>query len=238
MIISKQTEAVFSYLVFISYFLLFRYRFTYINIGSPGRNNDSYIFEKSQLKQQHVNHPLFSSKRRIISNTSVPICLIGDSAFRLSSFLMKPYPGNNISDEERHFNYVLSRSRRVVENAFGHYKARFRRIGKGLEVDITNAPIIIKACCILHNILIEKKDDIPQQWVNEATLSNNSRSHLQPEFSTVVGDNNLSAVGIRNAIATYLFESENLGNSLLTFIHPNNFNKNFLFSVQVLSESN
>lgn len=123
---------------------------------------------------------------------------------------MKPYPGSDLTEEQKNFNYVLSRSRRVVENAFGHLKGRFRKIGKGLEVDIANAPIIVKTCCILHNVLISKKDEVLQQWVTEITLSSSSGHRSQPQFSTTVGDSNISAIGIRNTIAAFLFQNKDL----------------------------
>ena len=53
---------------------------------------------------------------------------------------------------------------RMVENAFGHLKARFRRIGKGIDNKVGNAPIIVRACCVLHNFLNERNDNIYHLW--------------------------------------------------------------------------
>lgn len=66
---------------------------------------------------------------------------------------MKPFsqPGD-AGSVSRVFDYHLSRARRVVENAFGRLKARFRILHKGPENDLPNVRLIIRACCVLHNI--------------------------------------------------------------------------------------
>ncbi|XP_058817539.1 putative nuclease HARBI1 [Topomyia yanbarensis] len=179
-----------------------RYRFTYINVGVPGRSNDSTIFENSALKSLHDSHSLFQQYSKIIDGVNVPILLIGDSAFKLSQNLMKPFPfAINQNEDERLFNYVLSRCRRVVENAFGHLKARFRKIGRGLEVDICNANRIIKACCILHNLCNDHNDTINKSWTAEIK-TNTSRP--QPQRGLSIKADSQSGTTVRRAIMRYL----------------------------------
>jgi len=45
-------------------------------------------------------------------------CLVGDDAFPLKTYLIKPYNSVPLTKEEKIFNYRLSRARRIVENAF------------------------------------------------------------------------------------------------------------------------
>lgn len=111
--------------------IIFRYRVTYINIGSPGRVHDSRIFEESKLKEQHETNQLFYQKCKVINGIKVPCLLLGDSAFRLRKYVMKPYPFvPNMDPVHRHFNYLLSKARRVIENVFGHIIARWRILNK------------------------------------------------------------------------------------------------------------
>ena len=48
-----------------------------------------------------------------------PFALVGDEAFPLRSYLMKPYAQRNLQPDQRIYNYRVSRARRTVENAFG-----------------------------------------------------------------------------------------------------------------------
>ena len=60
---------------------------------------------------------------KLISGVHVPIVILGDPAYPLLSWLMKPYIGTGLLTQvQRRFNYRLSRTRVVVECAFGQLK--------------------------------------------------------------------------------------------------------------------
>ena len=46
--------------------------------------------------------------------------------FPLKDWIRCPYPGKSITEEQKMYNYRLSRDRRVIENAFGILVARWR----------------------------------------------------------------------------------------------------------------
>ena len=48
-----------------------------------------------------------------------PYVIVGDDAFALKPFLMKPYPQQDLDLERRICNYRFSRAQRIVENVFG-----------------------------------------------------------------------------------------------------------------------
>ncbi|XP_034487551.1 protein ANTAGONIST OF LIKE HETEROCHROMATIN PROTEIN 1-like [Drosophila innubila] len=70
----------------------YRDRFMFVDIGSPGGCNDSFIFQRYTLCEMIDSCQLLDSKSKEICGVNVPIFLIGDSAFRFSPKLMKPYP--------------------------------------------------------------------------------------------------------------------------------------------------
>ncbi|XP_036322169.1 uncharacterized protein LOC118736184 [Rhagoletis pomonella] len=164
-----------------------KYRFSYIHCGSPGRCNDSSIFEKSSLKRELQECALLDELSWQYGSTKIPVHVIGDSAFRLSQHLMKPYPHSvNNTPEQKKLNYILSKCRRVVENAFGHLKARFRRIGKGVDNHV------------LHNFLIAQKDSIVENWVVEMQRD----SRCNPQCSNNQSDRSEGEL-IRNSLKEY-----------------------------------
>jgi len=83
---------------------------------------------------------------------------------------MEPYPFyTTASKEQRNFNCKLSKTRRVVENAFGLLKARFRFIGKGLDIHYKNNKAVILVCCISHHILNEHNSATNDAWQQTAS---------------------------------------------------------------------
>lgn len=75
-----------------------------------------------------------------------------------------------IDTSAEEFNYRLSRTRVVVEIAFGRLKARWRRLSKQIEMDIKNVPNVIAACCVLHNLCETHGDSFNEEWLQEVDL--------------------------------------------------------------------
>lgn len=85
--------------------------------------------------------------------------IIGDEAFALKTYLMKPFPHrqsrNNII--LYNYNFRLCRARRVMENVFGILTKKWRIYKGPIEVKENTTVKIILATCILHNYLRIKK---------------------------------------------------------------------------------
>ncbi|CAM5130584.1 unnamed protein product, partial [Natator depressus] len=126
-------------------------RFTNINMGWPGKVHDAHIFRNSGLFQKLQEGTLFPDQKITVGDVEMPICILGDPAYPLMHWLMKPYTGSLDSSQEL-FSYRLSKCRMVVECAFGRLKARWRSLLTHLDLSETNIPTVITACCVLHNI--------------------------------------------------------------------------------------
>ena len=100
----------------------------------------------------------------------IPFAIVGDDAFQLTSYMLKPYKGRSLTDEQTIFNYRLSRFRRCSENAFGIWAARFRvflsRINLRSRTKITK---VILAGVVLHNMLCEmsRHSYIPMDFADQ-----------------------------------------------------------------------
>lgn len=85
---------------------------------------------------------------------------------------MKPYARQNLTREERIFNYILSRTRRCVECAFGILTAKWRCLKTELHMYPENVDIV-KCICLLHNIIIDKEGLTSLENVMESVPMNN-----------------------------------------------------------------
>ena len=111
-------------------------------------------------------------------NVSVKPFIIGDSAYELKPWMLKPHTNAVLSDKQRNFNYRLSRARMVIEGAFGQLKGRFRVLMRKSECSKETVKIMALACVALHNMRHEL-DDRAKKAMNvqfdEVTLAERPR---------------------------------------------------------------
>ena len=79
--------------------------------------------------------------------------ILGDNAFPLKLWLMKPYSRHSMDLKVRIFNYRISRGRRVVQNAFGIITSHFRIFQSLMQHEPPVATRVVMACLVLHNLL-------------------------------------------------------------------------------------
>lgn len=137
------------------------YRFLYINVGAKGSASDGGIFNACPLSTAIMNNTVNIPNRRPLPGRTmaIPHCIVADDAFSASESLIKPIPGQNLSRDNRIFNYRLSRARRVIENAFGIASARWRILRNEIEHKPETMKKIVAAICVLHNFCLRHNAD-------------------------------------------------------------------------------
>lgn len=133
-------------------------RFMHVDIGAYGSEGDASIFNGSNLGAKVIRDTLTLPDNTTIGSMSVPYFFVADDAFPLCARIMKPYcPGRGkpLTEQERIFNYRLSRARRCVENAFGVLSGKWLCLSPTMFCGPDRAQKIVSACCILHNFLLK-----------------------------------------------------------------------------------
>ncbi len=130
------------------------YKFTWVEVGANGTSSDVQIFEDCDLKA--------AIDQRVIGFPP-PDCLpdddkdtlyffVGDDAFPLRTYMMKPYGRLRLEVPERIYNYRMSHCQRVSENAFSILDNRYAcplSVIKFQPKIVTN--IVLAAICC-HNL--------------------------------------------------------------------------------------
>ncbi|XP_045121906.1 protein ALP1-like [Portunus trituberculatus] len=150
------------------------YKFIWADVGGAGSASDAQIYNASELKECVEDGTLgFPDPEPLPNdNQDMPYFFIGDDAFALRETMMKPYSLRGLTNEERIFNYRLSRGRRVVENAFGILANRFQVLLTTMQQDPSTVKLIVKACLILHNIMRTRYPGLQNQLLDSPENEN------------------------------------------------------------------
>ncbi|KAJ8946659.1 hypothetical protein NQ314_008831 [Rhamnusium bicolor] len=183
------------------------YCVSYIDVGSNGRSSDGGIFANSSLKK------MLENRTHNIPENSV---VVGDEAFALKTYMMRPYPFRGVLDrKKRIFNYRLSRARRVSEKFVGILVSRFRLLEKPISLHPDKVDLIIVAICSIHNWLRKtsnyyiRRDSVDTEDINTGEIIPGTwRSELNDQSKKSLrqmGSNNYSrrAEEIRNQYVKY-----------------------------------
>ena len=113
---------------------------------------------------------------------------MGDEAFPLQSWLLRPYPGQGILEEQRISNYRLSSARRVIENVFSILAARGQIFMQPIQSNVEKTDLVVKATICLHNFLRQTNSTgCPTDFVDSY---NETGTINKGEWRRLVGDNN------------------------------------------------
>jgi hypothetical protein len=181
--------------------------FTTIETGYAGRNSDGGIFRASAIRHWitsgGLNIPLPLRLPDDENDYDFPYYFVGDEAFSLSQYLMRPYPQRTLDNVKRIFNYRLSRGRKTIECTFGMMAEKFQVLNSPIRFRIPETVNnIIKSVCILHSF-VRKREGIQytqsEHLANSETTTNIAISPLQ---NLAINDQS-TAHAFRNYLANY-----------------------------------
>ena len=175
------------------------YCFLDVCIGWPGSVHDARVLAHSALYNEIECNHILPNRTVSISGVDVPLYMIGDSAYPLKKWLMKPFAHNTyLNEQQQNYNYRVCRARIVTEILFGRLKARWRRLLKRNDMHVENIPNVIAAACVLHNICEVHHEHFNDSWLQ------NCEEHAPP--SRTSASRNIptgEAQNIRSALVDY-----------------------------------
>ncbi|CAN1185808.1 Protein ALP1-like [Linum perenne] len=114
--------------------------FTDVCIGWPGSMPDDQVLEKSALYQR--------ASRGLLKD----VWVVGTSGFPLMDWVLVPYTHQNLTWTQHAFNEKIGEIQGVAKDAFARLKGRWSCLQKRTEVKLQDLPVVLGACCVLHNI--------------------------------------------------------------------------------------
>jgi len=91
-----------------------------VDVGQYGRANDVSVYSNSIIGKRLTSLSMGIPPDEDLGGRNLPYVIVGDEAFPLKKYLMRHYArsARRLREDERIFNYRLSRSRNTVENTF------------------------------------------------------------------------------------------------------------------------
>ncbi|XP_039308911.1 protein ANTAGONIST OF LIKE HETEROCHROMATIN PROTEIN 1 [Solenopsis invicta] len=184
----------------------YQYKFTIVDCGAYGSSSDGGIFAQSEfgkcLNSDNLDIPVENCKLPL-TDVEMPYYFVADEAFPLSKRIMRPYPGQFLTDKKSIFNYRLSRARRIIENTFGILVSRWRLFQRCICLDPRHADVIIMAAINLHNYLMTENNTSTSSYcpVNYVDSEDSTGHVIEGEWRLGLENvNNLRATNVHRAV--------------------------------------
>ncbi|KAL7592916.1 hypothetical protein Lser_V15G33690 [Lactuca serriola] len=169
--------------------------FTDVCIGWPGSMPDDQVLEKSALHQR-ANGGLLKD-----------VWIVGSCGYPLMDWVLVPYTQPHLTWTQHAFNEKIGEIQRVAKDAFGRLKGRWSCLQKRTEVKLQDLPVVLGACCVLHNICEMRNEEVDPELMLEL-----HDDEMVPE----IGLRSSIAMKARDSIAHNLLHHNHAGTSFLS----------------------
>ncbi|XP_009622723.3 protein ALP1-like [Nicotiana tomentosiformis] len=169
--------------------------FTDVCIGWPGSMPDDQVLEKSALFQR-ANTGLLNG-----------VWIVGSSGYPLMDWVLVPYTQQHLTWTQHAFNEKIGEVQRVAKESFVRLKRRWSCLQKRTEVKLQDLPVVLGACCVLHNICEMKNEEMDPELNFEL---------IDDEMVPEIQLRSTNARLARDAIAHNLLHHNHAGTSFLS----------------------
>lgn len=168
--------------------------FTDVCIGWPGSMPDDQVLEKSALFQR--------ANTGLLNN----VWIVGSSGYPLMDWVLVPYTQQQLTWTQHAFNEKIGEVQRVAKEAFVRLKRRWSCLQKRTEVKLQDLPVVLGACCVLHNICQMRNEEMDPELQFEL---------IDDEMVPEIQVRSTNARLARDAIAHNLLHHNHAGTSFL-----------------------
>ncbi|CAN4076794.1 unnamed protein product [Withania somnifera] len=169
--------------------------FTDVCIGWPGSMPDDQVLEKSALFQR-ANTGLLNG-----------VWIVGSSGYPLMDWVLVPYTQQHLTWTQHAFNEKIGEVQSVAKDAFVRLKRRWSCLQKRTEVKLQDLPVVLGACCVLHNICQMRNEEMDPELNFEL---------IDDEMVPEIQLRSTNARLARDAIAHNLLHHNHAGTSFLS----------------------
>ncbi|KAK6941353.1 Harbinger transposase-derived nuclease domain [Dillenia turbinata] len=127
--------------------------FTDVCIGWPGSMPDDQVLEKSALYQR--------ASRGLLKD----VWIVGNSSYPLMDWVLVPYSHQNLTWTQHEFNQKIGEIQKVAKDAVMRLKGRWTCLQKRTEVKLQDLPVVLGACCVLHNICEMRNEEMDPELI-------------------------------------------------------------------------
>ncbi|MFS7967341.1 putative harbinger transposase-derived nuclease domain-containing protein [Helianthus anomalus] len=122
-------------------------------------------------------------------------------------WVLVPYTQPHLTWTQHAFNEKIGEIQRVASDAFARLKGRWACLQKRTEVKLQDLPVVLGACCVLHNICELRNEEIDPELMIEL---------MDDEMVPEIGLRSAIAMKARDAIAHNLLHHNHAGTSFLS----------------------
>ncbi|KAL3650738.1 hypothetical protein CASFOL_007141 [Castilleja foliolosa] len=169
--------------------------FTDVCIGYPGSMSDDQVLEKSTLFQR-ANAGFYQG-----------VWIVGGSGYPLMDWVLVPYTQQHLTWTQHAFNEKVGDLRGIAKGSFARLKGRWGCLQKRTEVKLQDLPVVLGACCVLHNICEMRNEGLDPDLGFEL---------VDDEMVPEIGLRSASAMKARDGIAHNLLHHNHAGTSFIT----------------------